>query len=300
MDKKKLVPIAAVLVLAVVGAAAFIIFGMGPKDEEEVKKAFNDFSFSVALGNKNAIAGLISRTFNDAGMVYATALEELGTKRPGYAAEINQLNIRQNQAEISYIRKELIDKKPVTTMIGNEIWIKEDDGKWRLFKLSGIDKARIAKAVKEKKVREEAMLLEEERNAGLQAVDEKLKQVFYTPRGKRDPFESLIVEILEEEASVASLIDKKCDIGRPREFLEGFDLFSIKLVGILKAEKYIALVETQNGNGYTIKGGMHLGRNCGKIIEINPNAVIVEEKIMRPRGDFLVRKTELKLKQNEG
>ncbi len=299
MDKKKIAPVVLLLVVLAAGGAWFVLGG-GESGEEEVKAAVADLAMAMAVGNKNLINNMISQSFKDAGMVYADAVEELGRKRPGYSVEVDAVNIRENKAEVSYTRKEKKDGKQVASAVVNEIWVKENDGKWRILKLSGMDRARIKKERVQRKEQEQAMLLEQERAAGVEEDDEEKKLVFYSPRGKRNPFESLIVEVITEEAGAGAVtVSRRCDDKRPREFLESFDLFSIKIVGIIKAADFMILVETQTGNGYTVKKGMYMGRHCGKVVEITPDFIVVEEKYIRPRGDFKRKKSEIKLGQEE-
>lgn len=299
MNKKKMAPV--ILLLAVLAAGgAWFVLGGGESDEEEVKAAVAELAIAMAVGNKNLINNMISQNFKDVGMVYADAVEEFGRKRLGYSVEVDAVNIRENKAEVSYTRKEKKDGKQVASAVVNEIWVKENDGKWRILKLSGIDRARIKKERVQRKEQEQAILLEQERAAGVEEADEGKKFVFYSSHGKRDPFESLILEIVTEGTGAgAATVSRRCDDKRPREFLESFDLFSIKLVGILKAADFMALVETQTGNGYTVKKGMYMGRHCGKVVKITPDLIVVEEKYIRPRGDFKKKKAEIKLGQEE-
>jgi len=297
MDSKKGILIGAAAVLVIGAAWFFLLSGDGGDDEKEVRKAFMAFSTARSLGSKNMAALYISKRFTDAGLVYKTAIEEFSRKRPGYAAEINNINLREKQAEISYVRKETKDGKPAHTPITKEIWVKETDGKWRLFKLANADSALVMKERKDRQ-EAEASILEDKLTEGIKA-DEVAKIKFYTADKKRDPFESLIAELLPEGREAAVSEERKCDPDRPRQFLENFDLLSIKLVGVLFGKGTFALVETPNGNGYTVTHGMYLGRNCGKIVKITRERVIVSESFLTPREGFKKRRMELKLRQEE-
>ncbi len=299
MDKKKKIMIGgAAGALVLVAAALFFVLGGSGKDEQMLRDAFKQFSVDLAMGNKDDVGNLISRKFNDAGMDYNTAVDEFGNKRIGYMAEITGIKMQDALAEVTYTRKMIVDKKLATVQVSGETWVKDDDGKWRLVKLSAADRQALPKLRQERKDAEEKLA------ADLKAAEEAevaVRSISYTAEGKRDPFESLIVETMGEEGVVSADASKLCDPGRPRQYLESFDLYSFKLVGIVNANNaHYALVEAPNGNGYTLKAGMYIGRRCGKISKITADRVVVAEKFPNPRaGGFSVRDMELKLKEEE-
>lgn len=297
MDKQKSIVIGVVVVLAIAAGWFFMFSGDGGNDEKEVRKAFKAFAAARGAGNKNMAALYISKKFTDAGLVYKTAIEEFGKKRPGYTAEITGLNLREKQAEISYTRKEMKEGKPAHTPVAKEIWVKETDGQWRLFRLAVADRMRLIKERKERQ-EAEARILEDKLAEGMRA-DEVAKIKFYTADRKRDPFESLIAELIADGMGSIESEKRRCDADRTRQYLENFDLLSIKLVGVIFGQGTFALVETPNGNGYTITHGMYLGRNCGKIVKITRERVIVSESYLTPRKGFKKRRMELKLRQEE-
>lgn len=298
MDSKNKIVVAAVVLVVAAGAWLLFFSGSGGGNaEREARKAFTSFSMARGAGNKAVVARYISKKFNDGGMVYDVAVEEFGKKQTGYSIEIKNLNLRDNQAEISYTRKEIRDGKPAHTPIVNEIWVKEADGKWRLLRLASADRMRVMKERKQRE-EEEARILEDKLAEGIKADDvEKIK--FYTAGGKRDPFESLIVEFSIEEMTGAAARKARCDADRPRQFLENFELLSLKLVGIVFGKGTYALVETPNGNGYTVRNGMYLGRHCGRIVNITRERVVLSELYFTSREGFKKRRMELKLRQEE-
>jgi len=277
----------------VAAAGFFLVYGGGDKDMEAVKQAFMVYTTAMATGKKEDIEISVSQKFNDGGLDYNGAVEELSIKRPGMTVELSGIHLHERQADITYIRKEFLDKKPLRTKIANETWVVEDDGKWRLIKFSTTDRTLIPKLRQERQEKEEKVKAEK---AALEAAETAARNVAYSAAGKRDPFESLIVEGVGEEG-VAAEGAKKCDPDRSREYLEGFDLFSFKVVGVLYSEGYYALLESQNGNGYTIKPGMYIGRHCGKVMKITAAKIIITEKHPTLRGEFGLREVELKLKE---
>jgi len=121
----------------------------------------------------------------------------------------------------------------------------------------------------------------------------------YDPAGKRDPFQSLIESFDEKEAVKIAPRQQICDPKRHREFLESFDISSLALVGIINSRNNLALIETPNGKGYTLKKGMHIGKNCGKTVKITSDRVIVREQIKDLIKGFRVVTTEVKIKKKE-
>jgi len=89
----------------------------------------------------------------------------------------------------------------------------------------------------------------------------------YSPAGKRDPFQPLPLRAQTKR--------------RPRENLsplERYDLGQLKLAGIVwNAKEPRAMVEDSAGLGYVVKVGTPIGSNDGKIKEIKPTEVVVEE-----------------------
>lgn len=297
MDKNKKIMIGAAVAAILAAAVLFFVMEGSGKDEQAFRDAFKQFSADLGAGNKADVGNLISRKFNDAGMDYNVAVEEFGIKRPGYMTEITGIKIKDALAEVNYTRKQVVNKKMETNQVAGETWVKDDDGKWRLVKLSASDRTQLPKL---RQARKEA---EDKLAADLRAAEEaesNARKASYSYANKRDPFESLIVETAPGEAATVADASHMCDPGRPRQFLEGFDLFSFKLVGMVSANNaYYALVEAPNGNGYTLKAGMYIGRRCGKITKITAGRIIVAEKFPTPRGEFSVKEMELKLKEEE-
>lgn len=292
MNKKKLTFAGAVALAAVVAAVVYYATGGfqaagGPRDE------FNAMAAGMAAGNKGVVSGLVSKQFKDAGLDYDAVVEELSVKHPGYMATIDGTVVNGAVAEVSYTRKEIVDKKPATTKVDKETWVKEGDGKWRLGKFSPADATRIPGVIKSRKDADAKLKAE---RAAAEAAKTAEKNAPYSYVGKRDPFASLIVEGLAEEG-VGADEASKCDSGRKREFLETFDLSNFKFSGVVFSEQYYALIEGQNGHGYTVRRGMHLGRRCGKISNITPERLVVEERHLDLRGGYEVREVELKLRE---
>ncbi|MBF0462067.1 MAG: pilus assembly protein PilP [Magnetococcales bacterium] len=97
----------------------------------------------------------------------------------------------------------------------------------------------------------------------------------------RDPFQSPVAAIPDEAAP----LERKAV--RKKEFLESFQMDSLKLVAILfdvntpdaaqTNGKAVAMVEDPEGIGHLVRVGSYLGVNEGKIIQIRAGEVLIEE-----------------------
>ncbi|MBI3580905.1 MAG: hypothetical protein HY098_02315 [Nitrospinae bacterium] len=197
MNKKKVLIAGAVALAVAVAAGAYFALGgfqaaAGPQEE------FGSLANAMAGGNKAVVSGLVSKQFKDAGLDYNAAVEELSIKRPGYMATVDGVAVNGTVADVSYTRKEIVDKKPATTKVEKETWAKEGDGKWRLAKFSPADAARIPGVIKSRKDAEAKAKAERAVTEAAKTAD---KNAPYSYVGKRDPFASLIVEGSRRRAS---------------------------------------------------------------------------------------------------
>jgi Tfp pilus assembly protein PilP len=107
----------------------------------------------------------------------------------------------------------------------------------------------------------------------------------YSPAGKRDPFQPLPLRAQAKR--------------RPRENLsplERYDLGQLQLVGIVwDAKAPRAMVEDAAGLGYVVGVGTAIGPNDGKIKEIKPAEVVIEETYTDFYGARKNRRVSMKL-----
>jgi type IV pilus assembly protein PilP len=93
----------------------------------------------------------------------------------------------------------------------------------------------------------------------------------YDPAGRRDPFLSII-------ALTKQKIKKMTKRRRTLNPLENYDLTDIRLLGIVfDGKEYYASVILPDGKGFTVRKGMILGINGGKIIELTADRMVVRE-----------------------
>ena len=303
------------IILIIMGV--LYISGGAERTRLEVESAFEEMSKSRAQGDVRAIASSISTSFNDAGMNFGTALRYFSRENPGYTAVIENIAVQGEEALVSYKRAETINGQRKIIDVLNEKW-KKEDAKWVLVGLSEMDK-QLLKSFKGKTKSPEQSGKSGIRQSPLPANNiisdevavatppEPVAPVFpvkeeyppYTSMGKRDPFKSLVAGFDRDGQATVGGPLKTCDAGRAREFLESFDLMSVNLVGIIGGKSKFALIETPNGNGYTVKKGMHIGRNCGKIVQIGSDRMFVNEQYPDRKTGIKHVTRELKLRQDE-
>ena len=128
-------------------------------------------------------------------------------------------------------------------------------------------------------------------SAAVQKEEPKVeKEIYvYDPKGRRDPFLSLV------QATKA-----KAQIKKGASPIEIFDVDEIKLIAIAwDSNQYYALITMPDSKYYTIRKGMTLGLNNGKVIEITKDSVFIQEQIKDYKGQTKSKDTILKLRKEE-
>lgn len=144
-------------------------------------------------------------------------------------------------------------------------------------------KKQAAKKVKPAQVKEEII------DAGESKKGVGQEEYAYDPKGRRDPFLSL-VEVVKHKPAKRKGVSP----------IEIYDLDEIKLIAIAWDEnQYYALVMLPNNKAYTITKGMILGSQSGKVEGITKDAVIIKEYIKDYKGNLKPRDTVLKLHKGE-
>lgn len=104
----------------------------------------------------------------------------------------------------------------------------------------------------------------------------------YSPIGKRDPFRSLFDQLQREEGS------------QQLTELQKFELDQLRLVAIVSriATPY-AMVEDPSTKGHTLTRGTLIGKNWGRVAEINPECVVIKEEYRDYTGRKVTNKTDM-------
>ena len=120
----------------------------------------------------------------------------------------------------------------------------------------------------------------------------------YDPTGKVDPFQPLFKEDPKPKADKKKAPAKP---ERPRTPLERLDLGQLRLTAIIFSEtRPRAMVEEDNGKGYVVEIGTHIGLERGKITEIKRDRVLIESLKTDDFGNATTRRRELKLQKPAG
>lgn len=94
----------------------------------------------------------------------------------------------------------------------------------------------------------------------------------YTATTKRSPFDRPV----DVKRRIFANSGKKItpDFNRPKEYLEGFDLLSLKMVGnITKRGTLWALLSDNEGVVHWVKEGNYIGKNHGRIVETTESKI---------------------------
>ncbi|MGK7345337.1 MAG: pilus assembly protein PilP [Candidatus Nitrospinota bacterium M3_3B_026] len=301
----------AVLVLLAAAIAgywgySFFLKGGEGGDEKSIKESFQAMSAAIASGNEAVIKSFVAPTFSDKKITRKDLLTALTRKRSVYEARISAVTAQGNLATLIYTRTEALKGgEPVTARIAGETWIRDSKrpAVWRLHRLAPNDKWLRTVEVKKEEKKEKAGSEKDKKVLGtLEAAAGRLAagEERYSPVGKRDPFRPLIA-MTEGPAAV----EEVCEPERPRELLENYNLMSLKLAGVIQAGagEAAVLIEAPDGKGYTVREGMYLGKNCGKVIDIKSDYLLIREKVHTPgaeAGVFEPVETMLKLRPEEG
>jgi type IV pilus assembly protein PilP len=140
-----------------------------------------------------------------------------------------------------------------------------------------------------------------ESDNGEAAAPDAMKHLVKAPEidfvNLRDPFESYltIVAARNKAALVKQTIRKS---NRESEFLEGFDLSSLKLVATFSmGGELVAMVENALGKGYIVRRGNYMGKNYGRIEKMTEDTIFLVEQVMNPAGEVIDRQVSMTMKE---
>lgn len=126
----------------------------------------------------------------------------------------------------------------------------------------------------------------------ISTIPEELE--FYNARGRIDPFLPLIQEKVEVQPISAD------DPQRVLTPLEKIELSQIRLVAVVTMKnKKIAMVEEATGKGYEVTIGTYIGKNQGKVSEINDGSIIIAELVKDVKGKLKEQTQEIKLHKKD-
>ena len=118
----------------------------------------------------------------------------------------------------------------------------------------------------------------------------------YSASTLRSPFVSPLDEMLLMEEERAFVLAP--DEDRPREFLEGFQLSTLRMVGTIARDGVQwALVQDPDLNIHRVTAGNYLGRNHGRINSVTEIGVEINEIVSTGNGNWVERPQSLVLEE---
>lgn len=118
---------------------------------------------------------------------------------------------------------------------------------------------------------------------------------FIYPGHEMNPFDSKILapdKTPEADSGIAP------DPNRKPEFLEGFPLDGLRMVGTLNQDKVLwALIRIPDGTIYRAKVGNYLGKNHGKITQVAETKVTLVEIVENGFGGYKERDNSIALSE---
>jgi type IV pilus assembly protein PilP len=118
----------------------------------------------------------------------------------------------------------------------------------------------------------------------------------YSAMTMRSPFERPVV--IEKETKGGRTVEP--DLTREKEYLEGFNVVSLNMVGTLsKAGKLWALIDDGQGKVTPVTIGNYMGKNFGKIISTEKTQLEVMEIIADGSSGWVERPRVIKLVAKE-
>lgn len=171
-----------------------------------------------------------------------------------------------------------------------------------VFLLAGVVTAALAAtspAAKPAEVKP-AVLQDARQEARQEAPPLEMPDYRYDPKGKVDPFKPFVR--LELPTPSKKGPEKKKLTGHLTP-LQRIALDKLRVTGIAgSSSKRVAMVEDGGGGGrgYLVYVGTLIGENGGKVIQILPERVIVEEKHGESKGKEKSHRVALKLHKEEG
>lgn len=117
------------------------------------------------------------------------------------------------------------------------------------------------------------------------------------PKHEKNPFD---IAMLAPETDTKKIIDSGIDIDTTRvpEFLEGFPLDSLKMVGTVEKDNTLwALVKIPDGAVQSVKAGNYMGQNYGEIVSITDATMVMKETVSNGLGGYKKRDITIGLSQ---
>jgi len=119
----------------------------------------------------------------------------------------------------------------------------------------------------------------------------------YSATNMRAPFDRPVAA--KDLIELQPMSDVTPDTSRAKEFLEGYNIESLRMVGTIEKNGQLwALIDDGKGNVHYVKEGNYLGRNYGRIASVMPTFIqVVEIVTAGGSGGWLERPRTLELRE---
>ena len=115
------------------------------------------------------------------------------------------------------------------------------------------------------------------------------------PGNEKDPFDVSMLAPNEVPIMDSGI---QVDTTRVKEFLEGFPLDSLKMVGTVSKDKNLwALIKIPDGGIQSVKAGNYVGQNYGKIVSVTEAELGLMETVSNGLGGYKEQENRLLLDQ---
>ena len=115
------------------------------------------------------------------------------------------------------------------------------------------------------------------------------------PGNEKDPFDVSMLAPTEVPVVDSGV---KVDTTRVKEFLEGFPLDSLQMVGTVSKDNNLwALIRIPDGGVQSVKAGNYLGQNYGKIVSVSEAELGLLETVSNGLGGYKEQENKLLLDQ---
>lgn len=132
--------------------------------------------------------------------------------------------------------------------------------------------------------------------APIPAIKPYLRYIY--PEHEVDPFDVSILAPVITPVSEIQHIEKGIDVDTSRvpEFLEGYPLDSLNMVGTINKDGSLwALIRVPDGSIQRVKKGNYIGKNFGKIEEITDTRISLQEIVSNGFGGYKPRENAISI-----
>lgn len=123
--------------------------------------------------------------------------------------------------------------------------------------------------------------------------------VVYDSFELRDPFQRRIARVEEDVEEMSGEEGVRPDPDRAREYLEGFPLDTLNMVGTLEMEEVsYALIRDNENVVHRVREGNYMGTNHGRVVRVRSDRVELVELHEDARGIWLERRAQIMLPES--